>query len=120
MQTRPRKGQFAFWSYDQFPYFLGGEVTAVLKDEHPEDMRQPWLIQADGYGFHWFPALVVTTPSQGKALLELRERLQTDRRYLRDAVDRVVDTRLRLALHTDQFKSVNIIEQIINKGAKRV
>lgn len=57
----PTTNLFAFWSYDQFPYFLGGPVIA---------MRADGVVQVSTYGGATFKPVLVTTHKAGVELLE--------------------------------------------------
>lgn len=49
---------YAFWSYDQFPYVLGGEVVKLEGDS----------VQVKGFGSYWIKPIKLTSYEAGKKL----------------------------------------------------
>lgn len=61
---------WAFWAYDQFPYWVGGEITAVRDDGR---------VYAPSYQSWWKPGVIVTA-TRGKELKTELDLLTLDRR----------------------------------------
>jgi hypothetical protein len=62
--------QFAFWNYDQYPFFLGGTVT---------HMREDGLIQTKEYGpGHWFRPVLIVPEETGKIMKNTLRHLEED------------------------------------------
>jgi hypothetical protein len=76
---KPKKGLYAFWHYDTFPYFLGGKIMGI-HDGHStmHTISGPWhnfhkdwvgLVEIEGYGSgFYFKPLYICSAKEGKQL----------------------------------------------------
>jgi hypothetical protein len=63
---------YAFWKYDQFPFVLGGEVTAMQSDGSVETV---------GYGKgYWFTPFKIVPLADGRKIAKELERLRAEYR----------------------------------------
>lgn len=68
----PRKKQpdrYAFWRYDQFPYWVGGKITS-------EPRKKDGKVQVEGYGLYWWQPRIVLEGNQGKAALRKLQKMK--------------------------------------------
>lgn len=73
-RTVPAPGNWAFWKYDQYPYLLGGEITAhrATGEWHRRD-----LVYIGSFQSYFRPEFVVG-PNDGPGLREEIERLRSE------------------------------------------
>lgn len=76
-----KKGQYIFWSYDQFPYLIGGEILAFYKVKG--DLGGTYdYIDVKGYGSLWLNKSwvkyikYIVSKKQGKLLQERLNHLE--------------------------------------------
>lgn len=80
-------GQYAFWSYDKYPYFRGGKITAIHPAKKGEYCHGCVEIEDCGKGY-WWPVKFCLNVKEGKILLTqikvLEDWFSEDRNNLRD------------------------------------
>lgn len=86
---------YAFWSYDQYPYVLGGEVVG---------MDDKGWIQAKGYSSYKFKPHLIVPLERG---LDLQAKLDVLRQEKRDEINELHE-KYRRRLHA--FKNNEKIE----------
>lgn len=69
--------QYAFWRYDTYPYFLGGEVTR---------MNDQGLVETVNYGKgNWFRPVLVVPHKTGVSMMKTLKKLENShRKYLEE------------------------------------
>lgn len=114
--TRPRRGQYAFWSYDKFPYFLGGKIIATRANPYrgATNNDPPFLVQTEGYGGAWFPARVILPPKLGEKVLELRGEMHGERREFNATANEYWRWRLNRELEGEVMHAPEIMERIVD------
>lgn len=79
-------GLFAFWSYDRFPYVLGGPI---------EKMIEGGYIKATNYGSSCFNPIKILLESEGEELLLKLEELRVQHKKALDQVNDEYNIKLK-------------------------
>ncbi len=75
------KKLYAFWSYDLFPYVLGGEI---------KDMREDGLVLIEAY-HSWFKPILILPFEKGQ---KIREELKKIERSYKNEIEKVRKNKL--------------------------
>ena len=117
-KTRPRVGNYAFWSYDQYPYMLGGKIVSVHRREHVIPTEPQWNVEIEEFGAgFYFVCRVELPPALGKATKEKLEALKDKQRARLNAVVSDSDRELIRELESNG-RTTAIVDRIVPDHAK--
>lgn len=113
-EPRPRKGNYAVWRYDQYPYFLLGKITAAKRREYPKPGQTEWVVETEEFGVgHWFACRVCIPPALGAEVKDLRDTLQAIMRQHQDEVRKRLNAFLVSQIEEKGGRAAAIVDKVL-------
>jgi hypothetical protein len=92
------KKQFAFWSYDQFPYVLGGTVTNINAEGQVET-------EEFGKG-NYFTPLRIMPVKAGMIMLQELNKQRDERNHLMHSINELTVNKMRKTLKDFKLRAI--------------
>lgn len=118
-EPRPRKGHYAVWRYDLYPYFMCAKIVTAKKREYRDPDSPEWQVMVEGFGGNWFVCRICLPPATGKRIQELRSTLRQMMHVQKDELYSRMNELLvsQLEINADD-RGLAIVDRILPPGVR--